>query len=170
MQKLISRLFALYLISLILIVPASIVHLWDFSFNSLSADKRETLFSFAIWTFGGFIVLVKLMKYRHDALRKTIQLIKPDNYQATIEISGPHACEYFGIDHKNDHLLLVDIKQKIARCERIDFLRAWKIEGDGFKTYVLFSFNSFELSTLKIFISPAHRHDLAAKLNLALQY
>lgn len=170
MQKFISRIFVVYLISLIVIVPASCIHLWDLAFSSLSIDKKETLFAFGIWTIGGLVVLVKLLRYRRGILSRTIKLIKPDNYEATFEISGPHACEYFGIDHKNDHLLLVDIRQKIARCERIEFLQAWKIEGNGFKTYVLLSFNSFEFSTLKIFISPGHRHDLAAKLSLALQY
>lgn len=169
MQKLISRFFALYLISLIVIIPASIVHLWDLAFNTLPPDKQGTLFVFSIWMIGGLIVLLMLMKYRSNILIKAIKLIKPENYHATFEISGPHAGEYFGIDHQHNHLLLVDIKRKIARCERIDFLQAWKIEGDGFKTYVLLSFNSFEYSTLKIFISPAHRHDLAAKLSLALQ-
>ncbi|MET3132775.1 hypothetical protein AAKU55_003055 [Oxalobacteraceae bacterium GrIS 1.11] len=171
MRKIIGILGFIYVISAIVLVPMLINVAWQIAFAP-NIDKIAALsgaLKIITWLVAGIMVIKVLQTRSRAILDAKVRSVAPDNFRPRFELIGDYLTEYLGMAPQENRMVIVDLKQGVARCEPINFLQGWAIEERGTRTTLLIRFNDFSMPSVKFDIPRRSSDDIAAKLNYAMQ-
>lgn len=164
MRKIIGLLGFVYIISAIVLIPMLVLALGNDGGAAWSAALK-----IVIWLVGGAMFLKALQARCRAALDTKIHEVAPANFKPRFELIGDYLTEYLGMAPQENLMVIVDMKQGVARCEPINFLQGWDIEERGTRTTLLIRFNDFDMPSVKFDIPRRSSSDIAARLNYAMQ-
>ena len=171
MKKLVSIFAFVYLTSLLWAIPA-ILYFGITPFFFPVEDPQATMVlvgKLVAWVALGGMAVYGLGKFRMSKLQATVKSVTPSGFLPRFEILGPHANEYLAISPSTYQLVVVDLKRKVARCEPTSFMKSYCVEDGERQAILTISFADFDFSTIAFSFGRTHRHDITAKLDLALQ-
>ncbi|MCQ4235600.1 hypothetical protein NAV31_18055 [Pseudomonas stutzeri] len=158
-----------FLGALFVALPTTIYSVWNLHFLQ-DAEVALWLVASIIWMVGGWIVLARWLSAFKVGLQTKIQSVAPPGFEAKAELKSPHYAQYFGADPVKGVVVIVDMKNNVARCEPIGFVQQWASEDNGRQAFMILRFNDFALPTLSIRVARGALEDLKAKVHYALNY
>lgn len=172
MKSLSSFAAFLYFATSLFAIPAIIYFTWGlFFFPELQVQATMQLIGKLLaWVVCGGVAVKLLADHRVKKIRAVAGSVTPSDFVSRFEIFGAGADRYLSISPSTQQLVVVDLQRKVARCEPSSFVQSYNLDDGERQATLTIMFADFDFSTIAFHFGRMHRHDITARLELALKW